>query len=64
MIGCVDNDAFNGSYAKNPYNFTNLAVSEISIQLILTYSKGQLAVGVVSRQIVCFLLLYDISLCI
>ena len=33
VIGCVDNDAFNGSYTKNPYNFKNFALSEISIHL-------------------------------
>ena len=33
VIGCVENDAFNGSYAKNPYNFKNFALSEISIHL-------------------------------
>ena len=31
VIGRVDNDAFNGRYTKNPYNFTNFALSEISI---------------------------------
>ena len=29
----VDNDAFNGSYTKNPYIFKNVAFSEISIDL-------------------------------
>ena len=33
VIGCVDNDAFNGSYTKNPYNVKNFALSEISIYL-------------------------------
>ena len=33
VIECVDNDAFNGSYTKNPYNFKNFALSEISIHL-------------------------------
>ena len=33
VIGCVDNDAFNGSQTKNPYNFKNFALSEISIHL-------------------------------
>ena len=33
VIGCVDNDAFNGSYTKNLYNFKNFALSEISIHL-------------------------------
>ena len=33
VIGYVDNDAFNGSYTKNSYNFQNLALSEISIHL-------------------------------
>ena len=25
VIGCVDNDAFNGIYTKNPYKFKNFA---------------------------------------
>ena len=25
VIGCVDNDAFNGNYTKNPYHFKNFA---------------------------------------
>ena len=33
VIGCVDNDASNGSYTKNPYNFKHFALSEISIHL-------------------------------
>ena len=33
VIGCVDNDAFNGSNAKNTYNFKNFTLSEISIHL-------------------------------
>ena len=31
VIGCVDNDAFNGSQTNNPYNFKNFDLSEISI---------------------------------
>ena len=33
VIGCVDNDAFNGSYTKNHYTFKNFALNEISIHL-------------------------------
>ena len=33
VIRYVDNDAFNGSYTKNPYNFKNFVLSEISIHL-------------------------------
>ena len=33
IIGCVDNDAFNGSYTKNPYNYKNFALCEISTHL-------------------------------
>ena len=27
VIGCVDNDAFNGNYVKNPFNFKHYALS-------------------------------------
>ena len=33
VIGCVDKYDFNGSCTKNPYNFKNFALSEISIHL-------------------------------
>jgi hypothetical protein len=33
IIGCVDNDAFNGSKAKNPFNFKHLNLTELSIYL-------------------------------
>ena len=33
VIGCVDNDAFNGNYVKNPINFKHYALSEISLHL-------------------------------
>jgi hypothetical protein len=33
VIGCVDNDAFNGAYARNPFNFKHLNLSEISLYL-------------------------------
>ena len=33
VIGCVDIDAFNGSYTTNPYNFKNFALNKISIDL-------------------------------
>ena len=31
IIGYVDNDAFNGNYIKNPFNFKHYALSEISL---------------------------------
>ena len=31
VIGCVDNDTFNESYTKNPYNFKNFVLSKISV---------------------------------
>ena len=33
VIGCVDNDAFNGLYAKNPYNFKNYDLNQIKVFL-------------------------------
>ena len=33
VIGCVDNDAFNGNYVKNPFNFKHFSLSEISLHL-------------------------------
>ena len=33
IIGCVDNDAFNGSYTKNPYNFKHYNVNQIKVYL-------------------------------
>ena len=33
VIGCVDNDASNGNYVKNPFNFKHYALSEISLHL-------------------------------
>ena len=31
VIGCVVNDAFNGNYVKNPFNFKHYALSKISL---------------------------------
>src|SRR6218665_2566668 len=31
VIGCVDNDAFNGSYTKNPFNFKHLNLSQLKV---------------------------------
>lgn len=36
VIGCVDNDAFNGRCSKNPFNFKNLSLTELSL-----YMDGQ-----------------------
>ena len=33
MIGCLDNDAFNGRYAKNPYNFKNYDLNQLKVYL-------------------------------
>lgn len=33
VIGCVDNDAFNGSYAKNPFNFKHYGLSQLKLYL-------------------------------
>ncbi len=36
VIGCVDNDAFNGSYTKNPFNFKHMNLSQLKV-----YVDGQ-----------------------
>ena len=33
VIGCVDNDAFNGSYGKNPYNFKHYNLNKLKVYL-------------------------------
>jgi hypothetical protein len=33
VIGCVDNDSFNGSYAKNPFNFKHMNLSQLKVYL-------------------------------
>ena len=33
VIGCVDNDAFNGRYAKNPYNFKHFDLNQLKVYL-------------------------------
>lgn len=33
IIGCIDNDAFNGNKAKNPFNFKNFDLTELSVYL-------------------------------
>jgi len=33
VIGCVDNDAYNGSYAKNPFNFKHYSLTQIKVFL-------------------------------
>jgi len=33
IIGCVDNDAYNGSYDKNPFNFKHYNLSQIKVYL-------------------------------
>src|SRR3984885_11216176 len=33
VIGCVDNDAFNGLYGKNPFNFKHMNMTQLSVYL-------------------------------
>ena len=33
VIGCVDNEAFNGSYKKNPFNFKHMNLSQLKVYL-------------------------------
>ena len=33
VLGCVDNDAYNGVYGKNPFNFKHLNLSQLTIYL-------------------------------
>jgi hypothetical protein len=33
VIGCVDNRAFNGDVARNPFNFQHFAMSELAVYL-------------------------------
>ena len=33
VVGCVDNDAFNGNYEKNPFNFKHFDLTEITVHL-------------------------------
>ena len=33
IIGCVDNDAFNGQYNKNPFNFKNYSVTRAALKV-------------------------------
>ena len=33
MIGCVDNDAFNGNYHKNPFNFQHYDISFVALNV-------------------------------
>ena len=33
VLGCVDNEAFNGSFTRNPFNFKHYSMSEISLYL-------------------------------
>jgi hypothetical protein len=33
VIACVDNDAFTGKYGKNPFNFKNYKLNEVSLQV-------------------------------
>jgi hypothetical protein len=31
--GCVDADAFRGSYAKNPFNFKHFSIRNVSVEV-------------------------------
>jgi len=33
VVGCVDNDSFNGSYTKNPFNFKHYSLTQIKVYL-------------------------------
>jgi len=33
VLACVDNDAYNGTYAKNPYNFKNFNLSQLKVYI-------------------------------
>ena len=33
VFGCVDNEAFNGKYNKNPFNFKNYKIQTVSLQI-------------------------------
>ena len=33
VVGCVDNDAFNGVFKKNPFNFQNYKITRISLHV-------------------------------
>ena len=33
MVGCVTNEAFNGRYGKNPFNFQHLSVNYLAVHL-------------------------------
>ena len=33
VIGCVDNDAFNGLYTKNPFNFKHMSMTQLNVYL-------------------------------
>ena len=33
VLGCVDNDAFNGNYQKNPFNFKHFNLSKLNVYL-------------------------------
>ena len=33
IIGCVDSDAFNGTHAKNPFNFKHKGISEMALHV-------------------------------
>jgi hypothetical protein len=33
VIGCIDNEAFNGSVARNPFNFKHFSLNEIALYL-------------------------------
>jgi hypothetical protein len=40
VIGCVDNDAYNGSFNKNPFNFKNYDINYVAL-----YMNGQQVPG-------------------
>ena len=51
VIGCVDSDAFHGSYAKSPFNFKNFSIREISVTAAgITYPMKPLTMDFANNQ--------------
>ena len=57
-LGIVDNDAFNGTHAKNPFNFKHYRLTQLALQLDgqeqsgkplqLNFATGKIARGYIS----------------
>lgn len=58
VLGCVDNRAFNGDLARNPFNFQNFGLKEVSVYLdgqnngvkalVTNFENGQLVAAYIS----------------